>query len=125
VKKSKILVVDDNIKILYSFKTFLEKEGYITISADQGSAVLDLISTEKPSLIFLDISLPDMNGIDILRQIKEKIPSLPVIIVTGLNSEDNRNQARSLGASEFLEKPVSLTRIREILGKLVQDDKDN
>ena len=125
MKKSKILVVDDNTKILYSFRTFLEKEGYINISAEQGCAALDLISTEKPSLVFLDISLPDINGMDILRQIKQKIPSLPVIIVSGHNSEENRNQARSLGASDFLEKPLSLTRIREILGKLELDNTDS
>ena len=125
MKKSKILVVDDNKKILYSFRTFLEKEGYINISAEHGTAALDVISSEKPALVFLDISLPDINGFDILRQIKQKVPSLPVIIVSGLNSEENISQARSLGASDFLEKPISLLRIREILGKLEQDDKDH
>jgi len=125
VKKSKILVVDDNKKILYSFRTFLEKEGYINISANQGSSALDLISSEKPALVFLDISLPDINGFDILSQIKQKVPSLPVIIVSGLNSEENKNQARSLGASDFLEKPISLLKIREILGKLEQSNKDH
>lgn len=118
MKKAKILVVDDNTKILYSFRTFLEKEGYINISADQGKEALNLIATEKPSLVILDISLADADGMEILRQIKLKNSTLPVIIVSSYYSDEKRNQAENLGASAFLEKPISLTSIREVLSKL-------
>ena len=118
MKKAKILVVDDNTKILYSFRTFLEKEGYINISADQGKEALNLIATEKPSLVILDISLADADGMEILRQIKLKNSTLPVIIVSSYYSDEKRNQAENLGASAFLMKPISLTSIREVLSKL-------
>ena len=118
MKKAKILVVDDSTKILYSFRTFLEKEGYINISADQGKEALNLIATEKPSLVILDISLADADGMEILRQIKLKNSTLPVIIVSSYYSDEKRNQAENLGASAFLMKPISLTSIREVLSKL-------
>ena len=117
MKKSKILVVDDNTKILYAFSTFLEKEGYLSIVVQEGIEILNIISRDKPSLVFLDIFFPDQDGFNILQQIKLNNPSLPVIIVSGHDSEENRKRARTLGASDFLEKPVSLVRIREILNK--------
>jgi two-component system nitrogen regulation response regulator NtrX len=115
VKKSKILLVDDNSKIQYAFQSFLEKEGYISLSASDGSNVLNIIARENPSLVFLDISLPDQNGLDILKQIKKDYPSLPVIIVSGYISDENRKRAKDFGALDFLEKPLSLAKIRKIL----------
>jgi two-component system nitrogen regulation response regulator NtrX len=115
VKKSKILVVDDNSKIQYAFQSFLEKEGYISIPVREGSDVLNIIAREKPTLVFLDISLPDQNGLDILKQIRKDWPSLPVIIVSGHTTDENRKRAKALGALDFLEKPLSLAKIRKIL----------
>ena len=115
MKKSKILVVDDNSKKQYAFQSFLEKEGYISIAARGGSNVLNIIARENPSLVFLDISLPDQNGLDILQQIKKEWPSLPVIIVSGHTTDENRKRAKVLGALDFLEKPLSLAKIRKIL----------
>jgi CheY-like chemotaxis protein len=115
VKKSKVLVVDDNTKIQYAFQTFLENEGYISIPVEKGGDVLKILSEKKPKVVFLDIRLPDQDGLEILRQIKQKYPDLPVVIVTGDNNEENRNRARVLGATAFLEKPLSLIKMREIL----------
>jgi CheY-like chemotaxis protein len=115
VKKPKILVVDDNTKILYAFQSFLEKEGYISIPVSEGSNVLNIITREKPTMVFLDISMPDQDGLEILRKIKKVEPSLPVIIVSGHISDENRERALALGAFDFLEKPLSLAKIREIL----------
>jgi DNA-binding NtrC family response regulator len=118
VKKSKVLVVDDNTKILYAFQTFLENEGYISIPLEKGGEVLKILTEKKPKVVFLDIRLPDQDGLDILRQIKQKYPDLPVVIVSGHNNEENKNRARVLGATAFLEKPLSLAKMREILKKL-------
>ena len=115
MKKSKILVVDDNSKIQYAFQSFLDKEGYITIPVTEGRNVLNIIARENPSLVFLDITLPDQNGLDILQQIKEEWPSLPVIIISGYISDENRKRANALGANDYLEKPLSLAKIRKIL----------
>ena len=104
MKKSKILVVDDNSKIQYAFQSFLEKEGYISIPAREGNNVLGIIAREKPTLVFLDISLPDQNGLDILKQIRKEWPSLPVIIITGHTNDENRKRAKALGAIDFIPK---------------------
>jgi len=115
MEKSKILVVDDNTKIQYAFRTFLENEGYISIPVEKGADALTILSKKKPKVVFLDIRLPDQDGLEILRQIKQKYPDLPVVIVSGHNNEKNKNRAKALGASAFLEKPLSLTKMREIL----------
>jgi DNA-binding NtrC family response regulator len=115
VKKSRVLVVDDNTKIQYAFQAFLENEGYMSIPATKGTDVLKILSKKKPKVVFLDICLPDQDGLEILRQIKQKYPDLPVVIVTGHNNEENKIRAKALGASAFLEKPLSLIKMREIL----------
>lgn len=114
--KPKILVVDDNTKILYAFQSFLEGEGYISIPVEKGRDVMHTLSSEEPKVVILDIRLPDQDGLEILRQIKQKYPNLPVVIVSGYNNEENKEKARELGASDFLEKPLSITKIRKVLG---------
>ena len=94
VEKSRILVVDDNTKIQYAFRTFLENEGYISIPVEKGGDVLKLLSEKKPRIVFLDLRLPDQDGLEILRQIKQKYPELPVVIVTGHNNTENRDRAK-------------------------------
>ena len=118
MKKSKVVIVDDNTKILYAFQSFLEKEGYVSIPVEKGNDVLSILSEEKPKVVFLDILLPDQDGLEILRQIKQKYPKLPVVIVSGHNNKENRERARNLGAFEFLEKPLSITKMRKILGEI-------
>ena len=113
--KSRILVVDDNTKIQYAFRSFLENEGYISIPVEKGSDVLKILEHENPKVVFLDIRLPDTDGLEILRQIKQKYPGLPVVIITGHNNEENKIRAQELGADGFLEKPVSLTNMRQFL----------
>ena len=115
MKKPKILIVDDNTKILYAFQSFLEKEGYISIPVSEGGNVLNIIAREKPKMVFLDLSFPDQDGLEILREIKKVQPTLPVIIVSGHTCEENKARALALGASDFLEKPLSLAKIRELL----------
>ena len=78
----KIMVVDDNTKIQFAFHTLLEKEGCVIIVAKNGSEAMQRFTQKKPQAVFLDISLPDSNGLDILKQLKALNPTIPVIVIS-------------------------------------------
>jgi len=117
------MVVDDNTKIMFAFYTLLEKENCLLIEAASGAEALKKFSTKNPTAVFLDISLPDANGLDILQKLLAKNPVVPVIIITGIGSTELRTRALSLGAFDYLEKPLSVTRIREILERIKKSPK--
>ncbi len=111
----KILIVDDDEKILFAFRQVLSREGYISIEADSGSKALDLFDIEQPNVVFLDLILPDLNGLEVLKRIKEKNNSTPVIIITGEGNFHVESKANALGAFEYLAKPLSLAQVREVI----------
>ncbi len=117
----KILIVDDDEKILYAFRELLEKEGYQCREAVNGKQALKKFTAESISAVFLDIGLPDLDGLNILQQIRRYDRDLPVILITGLAPDKILVRARELGASGYLQKPLSLAAIRDILQKIKQD----
>ena len=117
-KDPRVLVIDDNTKILFAFDILLKKEGCLSIQATSGREGLKQIAQHQPNAVFLDVSLPDTDGISILQQIKESYPDLPVVIITGHGSEKLRERVTRYGAEAYLEKPLSLEKIREILTQL-------
>jgi len=106
-----VLVVDDEEGIRQSLGDILEDEGYEVISAENGSDALSIIETDSPDLVFLDIWLPDRDGIEILEEIRTKKPTLPVVMISGHATIDLAVKATRIGAYDFLEKPLSLDRV--------------
>ncbi len=114
----KVLTVDDNTKILFAFDILLKKEGCLSIHATSGREGLRQISEHKPNAVFLDLSLPDTDGITVLKQIKQQYPKLPVIIITGHGSDQIQREALQNGAHTYLEKPISVEKIRIVLDQI-------
>lgn len=85
----KILVVDDEKNILKLYQAELEDEGYAVITANSGREALDIFESENPDLVTLDILMPDIDGIQILRQMKEKKPDIPIIMLTAYDYRDD------------------------------------
>jgi DNA-binding response OmpR family regulator len=85
----KILVVDDERNILKLYQAELEDEGYSVITANSGREALDIFETENPDLVTLDILMPDIDGIQVLRQMKEKKPDIPIIMLTAYDYRDD------------------------------------
>ncbi len=104
-EKKRILVVDDDAGILRTFKSILEKEGYIVETAETGKDALKKIKNEKFSVYILDVKLPDMDGTELLLELAET-PKTIKIIVTGFSSEEVGKKAADYGADDFLVKPV-------------------
>ena len=85
----KILVVDDEKNILKLYKAELEDEGYEVVVANSGKEALELFRAENPDLVTLDIMMPDMDGIQVLRQLKQERPQVPVIMLTAYDYRDD------------------------------------
>jgi CheY-like chemotaxis protein len=113
----KVLVVDDDPVVAKSFDRVLSGKGYAVINARDGEEALRKLKDEQYDVVFTDIRMPGMSGIDVARQVKAKQPWLPVVIVTGYGTDENEAQARSAGVSGFLHKPLTPDMIEETAQK--------
>ncbi|UCE78081.1 MAG: response regulator [Nitrospiraceae bacterium] len=111
----KILIVDDDQNILRLYKEELEEEGYTVITAANGKEAIEQFDKEEPDIVTLDILLPDIDGIKLLRQIKEKRPRLPVIMSTAYDYRDDF----AVWASEaYIVKSADLQELKATIKKL-------
>ncbi len=106
-----ILVVDDEESIIQSLNGILTDEGFEVISANSGVAAIEKIEDVMPDLVLLDIWMPDMDGIQTLIKIKEALPHLQVIMMSGHGTIETAVKATKLGAYDFIEKPLSLEKV--------------
>lgn len=110
-----VLIVDDEVSIRQSLTGALKDEGYRVILAGLGKEALELIREERPDVVLLDIWMPEMDGIETLKQIKAEWPDLIVIMMSGHGNIETAVKAIKLGAFDFAEKPLSLERILVLL----------
>ena len=103
----KILVVDDDPVVGKSIGRVLSSKGYAVISARDGEEALGKLATEKYDLVFTDIKMPGMSGLEVAERVKASQPWLPVVIVTGYGTDANEARAKAAGVSGFLRKPLS------------------
>jgi len=113
-KQWKILVVDDDLSISRSYQKYLESEGYIVFTANNGKEGKIKIDKEQPDLVLLDINMPVKNGLELLEELyREKDRKMPLIIMlTAYGDLDAAVRSTRLGAYDFLTKPVSLEKLR-------------
>lgn len=115
--KLKALVIDDESSICRSIAGILEDEGWQAIIAHSGTAGLVELNQHQPAVVFLDIWMPGMDGIETLQRIKDLSPTTPVIMMSGHGTIDTAVKVTKLGAIDFLEKPLSIDRIIALLGE--------
>jgi C4-dicarboxylate transport transcriptional regulatory protein len=108
---TKILVIDDERSIRNSMKDILQYEGYEVVLAENGMEGLVSVKSEKPDVVFCDIKMPKMEGIEVLERIKEFSANTPVIMISGHGTIDTAIEAIRKGAYDFIEKPLDLNRI--------------
>ncbi len=111
---AKILIVDDDDKIAFAFREVLKKEGYKSVVAQNGEEGLGKVAAMSPDVVFMDITMPKLDGLDALRRIKEQNPFIPVIIITGYGTMQTAVKAMQLGAFEYLTKPLDVDKIRDV-----------
>ncbi len=114
-----ILMVDDNPKLLELVEVRLRALGYRTTVAHNGAAALEVFARDKPDLVLLDVTMPELNGYQACRALKRLDASTPVIFLTGKTEPADRFWATQSGADDFLTKPVDpavvVKRITELL----------
>jgi DNA-binding response OmpR family regulator len=112
----RILVVDDDVHILKLYKVELEEEGYEVVTAGTGKEAMEIFEKEDFDLVTLDILMPDIDGISLLRKMKEKKPRMPIIMSTAYDYRDDF----AVWASEaYLVKSADLTELKNLIGKLL------
>lgn len=116
----KILIIDDERNICYTLRGILEDEGHEVFSAYNARSGLALFEETEPDAVILDVKLPDGNGLDILAKIKKAVPELPVIMISGNSNISEAVKAIKIGAFDFLEKPLSLPKVKITVSKAIQ-----
>lgn len=115
----RLLVVDDDESLCKHLKSFFERHQYKVETAHDGLQAVAVARTFRPHLMFLDIGLPGISGIEVLRQVKESDPSVRVIMITGQTEDELVRKARVLGADDYVTKPFTLDYLSgEVLDKL-------
>jgi len=109
----KVLVVDDDPVVGKSFNRVLSNKGYLVINAQNAAEALEKLREEEYDVVYTDIKMPGMDGIELAERVKAKRPWTPVVIVTGYGSTANEERARAAGVSAFLNKPLSPEMIEE------------
>jgi UDP-3-O-[3-hydroxymyristoyl] N-acetylglucosamine deacetylase len=120
--RNTILIVDDEDGVRESVREVLSDEGYRVVDTADGTHVLDLIRKEQPGLVLLDIWMPQIDGIGLLREIKNKEPNINVVMISGHGNIHTAVTATKHGAFDFIEKPLSLdallSTVQRALGEL-------
>ena len=118
---AKILVIDDEQDIRNLLDTLLRRKGYDVVLAESGRKGLELFRRERPDVIVLDLKMPEMDGLTVLRQIHSLDPKKPVIILTGAGTAEAEQQVRALGVTEYIEKEFSLHLLGDSLKRLLNN----
>src|SRR2546422_7011974 len=115
VKRTRILIVEDEPAMVEGLRDNFEYEGYDVISAGDGVAGLDRALADDPDLVVLDVMMPRLSGLDVCKQLKAKRPSLPIIMLTARGQEIDKVVGLELGADDYVTKPFS---IRELMARV-------
>lgn len=103
---AKILIIDDEPHVRISFSNFLEDHGYHVCVAENGKVGLDVLNTEKPDLVLLDLRMPELDGLDVLKKGNQISPETPMIVISGASQIGDVVRALRYGAWDYLEKPI-------------------
>lgn len=104
----KILLVDDDRTLVKAIRRSFESLGYEVVVCYEGGPVLDVIEQEKPDIVILDIMLPGKDGLTVLKEIREKFPGLPVIMLTARSEDIDIVVGLEMGADDYVSKPFSM-----------------
>lgn len=120
MEKLKVLLVDDEEEFVSTLSERLQLRNITTLVATDGEEALQIIDTDKPPVVVLDVLMPGMGGLDVLRQIKRSYPRIQVIILTGRGSTKEGIKGMRLGAFDYLMKPVKIEMLMQKMNEAFQ-----
>ena len=103
---NKILVIDDEEHMCWALERGLRQEGYRVVTTTRGKEGLEIIRNEPPSIVILDLKMPEMDGLEVLIKAKDILPKLPIIMITAHGTIDTAIEAMKLGATDYITKPL-------------------
>jgi two-component system cell cycle response regulator len=121
-EKKRILVVDDHEDNIELLRARLEARGYEVFGANDGQAALDQVETVRPDLILLDVMMPRMDGMEVVRRLKanKNLPFIPVIMQTALDSTENKVEGLDAGADDYITKPINFAELEARVNSLLR-----
>lgn len=119
--KKKVLIVDDQNGIRVLLMEVFNSEGYITYQAPNGKVALEIVREETPDIVLLDMKIPGMDGLEILKQIKQMKPQMNVIMMTAYGELDMIKEATDLGALMHFTKPFDIDEMRIAVNKTLHE----
>jgi len=117
----KLLLVDDEKGITDSLESFFQNRGFTVYTADGGEKALEIVKKDKPDIVFLDIRMRGMNGLEVLERIKKIDSKIKVIMLTIHEEKEIMDKAKALGADEYITKPFRVDYLEEVVVKKVQE----
>lgn len=120
----KVLVVDDEEDIRFLIRTLLNREGYEVEEAEDGSAALQMLSSERFDLMVLDIMMPKMDGYEVMKEIQQRRMSLPVVMLTAKVDDDSVWEGYKQGATLYITKPFENQMLIDAVNYLIGDLSD-
>lgn len=123
-KPLNIMLVDNEAEFLDAITYWLETKEHHVQVCYTGPEAIETVKKNPPDIIFLDIYMPDMNGLEVLKKIREFNTSIPVVIITGYPKEDKMHEALSLGAAGFFPKTINFEELGRIIKTAVRTHKD-
>ena len=115
----KILLIDDEDSVRQMLAEFLNLKGYQTFEANGGAKGLQIAELIKPEIIILDLKMPEMDGIEVLKKIRAKDISTTVLMLTGVYDETAARMAIQQGAYDYLTKPIDLTSLESLIARIL------
>ncbi len=124
---TRILVVEDTVATMVMLREFLEMEGHDVVEAPDGQTALECVDAQKPDLMILDMMLPDLNGLDVLKKVRTQHGSreLPIIILTAYGTHRIEWESFTSEADLFLDKPVDPDLLVDWVNRLAQENSTN
>lgn len=116
----RILLIDDDAGMRAILKDILEEEGYDVRTASDGRSALSTIEKEDFDLILTDLKMPKMGGMEFLDYMEKNRPDLKVVVITAYTGKDNVEQAKMLGAFEFLSKSIQIEELKRVIKEVLQ-----
>jgi len=113
-----LLIIEDDPTVGPLLRDVFVSDGHTATLMRSGEAGLDYLASERPDAVLLDVQLPRISGIEVLRRIRSKSPDLPVVVITGHATPEQIAQAKALGVVEVLEKPEILNEVHDALKRL-------
>lgn len=120
-QKTRILIVDDESDLRNLLNHVLTQAGYEVMEAPDGEAALNILRKEKFDIAFLDIQMPNVNGIQVLKHIQKNSPSTKAIMLTGYANLKNAMEAKEFGATDFIGKPYKIEDILSTVQRLTNE----